>query len=232
MKQFFPKNIVATGAVLLLGLTASRADEPEFDPPAPGTYVLPVVQTAADGDVLDTEGRARRLREFTRGRITVMSFIYTRCAVAKACPHATGVLNHLHLDSAEDAALAENLRLVCLSFDPVGDTPARMASYSSWAGERKPAAEWAFLTTRSAAELTPILDGYGQAVDRRTNPLDPQGPLHHLLRVFLIDREGRVRNIYSSGTLEPQLVLADVRTLLLEEKKSVAARTAIDKTPP
>ena len=43
--------------------------------------------------------------------------------------------------------------------------------------------------------------------------------LYHILRVFLIDREGRIRNIYSSGTLDPRLVLADVKTLLLEEAK-------------
>jgi protein SCO1 len=43
--------------------------------------------------------------------------------------------------------------------------------------------------------------------------------LYHILRVFLIDREGRIRNIYSSATLDPRLVLADVKTLLLEEKK-------------
>ena len=64
-----------------------------------------------------------------------------------------------------------------------------------------------------------ILNGYGQAVDKRSNPNDPQGPLYHILRVFLIDREARIRNIYSSVTLDPRLVLADVKTLLLEEKK-------------
>jgi hypothetical protein len=42
--------------------------------------------------------------------------------------------------------------------------------------------------------------------------------LYHILRVFLIDRDGRIRNIYSSATLDPRLDLADVKTLLLEEK--------------
>jgi protein SCO1 len=56
-------------------------------------------------------------------------------------------------------------------------------------------------------------------VDQRSNASDPHGPLYHILRVFLIDREGRIRNIYSSGTLDPRLVLADVKTLLLEETK-------------
>jgi hypothetical protein len=37
--------------------------------------------------------------------------------------------------------------------------------------------------------------------------------------VFLVDRDGRIRNIYSSGTLDLRLVLADVKTLLLEEAR-------------
>jgi hypothetical protein len=56
-------------------------------------------------------------------------------------------------------------------------------------------------------------------VDKRSNPKDPQGPLYHILRVFLIDREGRIRNIYSSATLDPRLILTDVKTLLLEKKE-------------
>jgi cytochrome oxidase Cu insertion factor (SCO1/SenC/PrrC family) len=54
-------------------------------------------------------------------------------------------------------------------------------------------------------------------VQRKQNPNDPTGPLQHNLRVFLIDRTGHVRNIYSSGTLDVRLVLADVRTLLMEQ---------------
>jgi len=60
------------------------------------------------------------------------------------------------------------------------------------------------------------LSAYAQAVDTKTNPLEPTGPLNHTLRVFLIDRNGKIRNIYSSGTLDVRLVLADVRTLLME----------------
>jgi len=152
----------------------------------------------------------------THGRVTVMSFIYTRCAATKACPFATGVLRQLHQESQDDAALAKEMRLISISFDPAADTPERMAEYSTLARSTRPSAEWKFLTTRSKAQLQPILDSYGQAVNTRSNPNDPQGPLYHILRVFLIDADGNVRNIYSSDTLDPRLVLADVKTLLSE----------------
>jgi cytochrome oxidase Cu insertion factor (SCO1/SenC/PrrC family) len=85
-----------------------------------------------------------------------------------------------------------------------------------WARGRTNAAEWRFLTTRSQSDLRPILDAYDQAVDRKQNPADPTGPLNHTLRVFVIDPAGNIRNLYSSGTLDVRLVLADVKTLLME----------------
>jgi len=206
---------------------SSRTADYDYDPPAPGTYTLPVIKLAADGPLLDSSGKSIRLAELTRGRITVMSFIYTRCAAAKACPYATGVLMQLHRQSAEDAALAKELRFVSMSFDPANDTPERMAAYSTLAAERPTAAPWHFVTARSQAEIEPILTAYGQAVDKKINPLDPTGPLNHTLRVFLIDRAGKIRNIYSSGTLDPRLVLADVRTLMMESAAASANPLAL-----
>lgn len=191
----------------------------DYDPPAPGSYTLPVVKPAADGALLDSNGKSVNLRDLTHGRITVLSFIYTRCAAGKACPYATGVLNQLHQLSVADQVLAKNLRLVSMSFDPEYDTPQPLADYAEAIREEKSGCEWRFATAKSRADLESILAAYGQTVDKRPNPTDPQGPLFHILRVFLIDREARIRNIYSSGTLDPRLVLADVKTLLLEEAK-------------
>lgn len=206
-------------APLAIGAELPRTADHDYDPPAPGTYTLPVIKAAADGELVDSSGRPLRLRELTQGRITVMSFIYTRCAAAKACPMATGVLMELHRLSADDAALAKEMRLVSMSFDPMNDTPARMAAYSSLASERTNAAPWKFITTRRDAQLRPILEAYGQAVSRKLVPTDPTGPLNHTLRVFLIDRAGQIRNIYSSGTLDARLVLGDVRTLMMESPR-------------
>jgi protein SCO1/2 len=197
----------------------SRSADHDYDAPAPGSYRLPIIKGAADGALLDAAGKPVSLSELTRGRVTVLSFIYTRCASAKACPMATGVLMDLHELSAADRDLAKNLRLVSMSFDPEHDTPDRMRAYSALASERPSAAPWHFVTAHSEAELGPVLAAYGQAVDRKANPADPTGPLNHTLRVYLIDREGSIRNIYSSGTLDLRLVLADVRTLLLEKPR-------------
>ena len=197
-----------------------RDSDYDYDPPAAGSYSLPVIKPAADGALLDSNNKSVQLRDLTRGRITVLSFIYTRCAAPKACPYASGVLTQIHdLSVDDDKTLAKSMRLVSLSFDPEYDTPQRLAAYSDNVRDQKSGCEWSFATAKSRAELEKLLAAYDQAVDKRQNPADPQGPLYHTLRVFLIDREGRIRNIYSSGTLDPRLVVADVKTLLLENAR-------------
>lgn len=194
-------------------------DDYAYLPPTPGSYRLPVVKPAADGVLLQTSSAAVNLRDLTHGRVTVLSFIYTRCAAPKACPYATSVLSQLHDLSATDRTLARNLRLVSVSFDPEHDTPQQLAAYAkNLRDEKSGGCEWNFLTAKSREDLEPILAAYDQAVDGRADAADPQGPLYHTLRVFLIDRDGRIRNIYSSGTLDLRLIVADVRTLLLEEQ--------------
>jgi protein SCO1 len=219
MKKLAKLILLATVSVGAANAQTDRTAEYDYEAPKPGSYTLPVIKSAADGALLDSSGKPVRLAELTRGRITVMSFIYTRCAAAKACPMATGVLMKLHRESAGDETLAKHLRLVSMSFDPLNDTPKRMAAYSALASSRSNAAPWHFVTTRSQAKLQPILDAYGQAVDKKQNPNDPTGPLNHTLRVFLVDTAGNIRNIYSSGTLDPRLVLTDIRTLIMEENK-------------
>jgi cytochrome oxidase Cu insertion factor (SCO1/SenC/PrrC family) len=44
----------------------------------------------------------------------------------------------------------------------------------------------------------------------------PRRELSHVLKVFLIDPAGVVREIYSSTFLHPQTVLNDIETLRLE----------------
>jgi protein SCO1/2 len=43
------------------------------------------------------------------------------------------------------------------------------------------------------------------------------------MRGYIVDAQGNIRNIYSSGTLDPRLVLADIRTLMMESKSQTAA---------
>ena len=209
----------ATASRAAVEAPVGRRAEFDFDAPTPGTYRLPVIKPAPDGPVLDARGAERRLHQLMAGKVVVLSFVYTQCSDARGCPLATAVLYQLHRMSASDRALAEHLKLITLSFDPAHDTPAVMARYAgprdSWAAR---ASEWDRLTTASERTLAPILAGYGQVISRPT--ANPAAGLTHRLRVYLIDRQQRIRNIYGLDFLDPRLLIADVRTLLQEDREA------------
>lgn len=187
-----------------------------FDPPDPGTYRLPPIARAPDGQVLTTDGSAASLHDLFADKYVVLSFIYTSCDDVNGCPLATHVLSRLHRTMQKNPDLAEDMRLLSLSFDPQNDTPKVLRTYGeNFAG--KGTDDWLFLTTESNDVLDPILAGYGQSVNRIYNEKgESTGRISHILRVFLIDPQRRVRNVYSVSFLHPDLVLADVRTLIEE----------------
>lgn len=201
-----------------------RTPEFDYDPPEPGTYELPALRLAGDGIVLDSTGARRRLGDVFKGKIVLLSLIYTLCSDAKGCPLATAALYDIFNASARDPELAHNLRIVSLSFDPERDTPAAIAEYAApikAAAGAVRKSDWLFLTTESERALAPILDGYDQVVSKGMGPdKTSSGALDHILHVYLIDRAGQVRNVYTLAFLDPRLIVADVKTLLLEERRS------------
>jgi cytochrome c peroxidase len=211
------------------GAPAAAAGTGAFGTPAPGTYALPPLGEAADGEVLTSEGAPARLHDLFGGRVVLLSFVYTHCSDAEGCPLATAVLHRVGRRLAEEPALADRVRLLSLSFDPERDTPEVMHRYAeSFSG----GSDWRFLTGRSEAALRPLLDAYGQTlradVDAEGNEL---GTISHLLRVVLIDSARRVRQIYSASFLDADALVADVKTLLLEQAAAPRAREAAQPAP-
>jgi protein SCO1 len=178
----------------------------DFEPPAPGTYTLHRIMAAPDGQVLDVD------------RITLLGFIYTTCIDPDGCPLAYRVFDTLKESIVARPDLRERVRFVTLSFDPARDSPTVMRRYAGSRLREERGLRWYFLTTRSARELLPLVDGFGQdvrySIDRSNGSVRRE--LSHVLKVFLIDRAGFVREIYSSTFLHPKTVMNDIETLLLE----------------
>jgi protein SCO1/2 len=193
----------------------------EYEPPAAGTYALHRIMPAPEGRVVGLSGKTEPLSRYTRGAITLLGFIYTTCADPDGCPLAYRVFDALQEEIAGNPRLQGKVRFVTLSFDPMRDTPEVMRDYAgSRAVDKGAGLRWYFLTTRSPRELEPLVEGFGQdvvtTIDRTSGK--PRRELSHVLKVFLIDAAGDVREIYSSNFLHPRTVLNDIETLLLEER--------------
>jgi cytochrome oxidase Cu insertion factor (SCO1/SenC/PrrC family) len=215
-------------AALALGLAATgvaRATEDpgkavaprmEFLPPAAGSYRLQNIQPVADSVLLESNGRPVRLAALTRGKITLLTFFYTYCVDPLGCPFAHTTLAGLRDRVRADRSLAGQVRFVSVSLDPAHDTPAAIASYArEFAVD--PRFEWRFVTARRVSQLLPVLDDFGQDVSVET---DASGratrTLHHMLKMFLIDAGGEVREIYTLAFLQPDVMFNDMKTLAME----------------
>lgn len=210
-------------AGMLLGLTA-QAEQPilapgygllQYSAPEAGSYALPAIGPAADGEVLGTDNIGVTLHELMGDKIVLLSFIYSTCSDINGCPLATAVFHKINRRLQKDPELAKQLRLLTLSFNPLHDTPETMRLYG--AGFASETVDWRFLTTASERQLQPILDQYQQSIQKIYDK-DGRftGTYSHILRVYLIDKRRHIRNIYSVSFLHPDTLVNDVRTLLAE----------------
>jgi cytochrome oxidase Cu insertion factor (SCO1/SenC/PrrC family) len=188
--------------------------------PPPGSYRLERIMQAPEGLVLESDGSVHRLSEFTTGKVTLFSFIYTYCTDARGCPLAYATMHSVKQAIAGDPALQGKVRFVSMSFDPEYDTPAAMRSYGGLDALERSGVRWHFLTTRSGRELAPLLEGFGQDAQLATPPPGQRAPVFsHVLKVYLLDRRGNVREIYSTSFLHPAVLVNDIRSLVLESER-------------
>lgn len=204
-----------------------------YELPAVGSYALPALGPAADGMVLDTDGQPRRLHDLFGGKHVLLAFMYSSCSDLNGCPLTAHVFYQLKARMQSDPTLREHLTLISLSFDPAFDTPAVMQRYANnfeYAGEQ---GRWAFATTASEQQLRPILAAYNQTVQPQVDPKTGEARgISHILRVFLIDPQQRIRNIYSADFLHEDLILTDFKTLLAHAGVAQTNTTHADASAP
>jgi protein SCO1/2 len=167
---------------------------------------LAVIRAAPDFTLTTQDGKPLRLADL-RGKVVLVSFVFTTCN--GTCPATTH-----RMAQAADRLKAEGLfkgdavRLLTITLDPERDTPAALRRYRELY-DIDPA-HWDFLTGEPA-EVRKVHAAWGMWARPAAN-----GQLDHPSRVFLLDRRGRVREIYSLEFFKPAWVLEDVRLLLGE----------------
>ena len=215
--------LLATG-LLVAAAAIGRAAEAPGEPallyvlPAAGSYALPPIDRVSEHVLLDSDGREASLLGLRSGRFAVVTFVYLGCHDAAGCPLLLATLQQVDRKLAASAALHGRVRLVTVSFDPARDGPAEMASLRQ---HLAPQGDWRFFTGRDEAMLRPVLEDFDQdAVPALAREGESAGALRHVAKVFLIDGERRIRNVYGSGFLDARILMRDLETLLGEQSPS------------
>ena len=197
-----------------------------------GSYNLPTLKDAPNGTVLEETGETVQLHDLYQGKYTLLNFMYSNCKDVNGCPLSSYVFYKIKAAMSKDSQIAAKLRLASLSFDPENDSPEVMKLYGNnfkYAGN---VGEWRFLTTSSVEALNPILQSYNQDIQRQMSVNgDQTEDISHILRVFLIDPKLKIRNIYSVGFLHPDLLINDLKTLLLEDDAKNVLQVAEEYEP-
>ncbi|MEN8183054.1 MAG: SCO family protein [Myxococcota bacterium] len=207
--------LVLAGAASAHEAESGPTSERLFEPPAAGSYELPVIDRVREHWLLDPDGARSPVLGLGPGQVAFVSFVFGSCG--EACPLALATLQRLDRELARLPGLAWRVRLVTVSFDPARDDPARMAEFR---GHLAPRGDWRFLTAAAPAGIDPVLHDFGQDVLR--GGFDER-VVGHVLRVFLVDAEGGVRNVYSAGFLDVEILRNDAATVLQLPPSSWAA---------
>jgi protein SCO1/2 len=157
-----------------------------------------------DFSLINEENKHIHLSDW-RGKVVVMTFIYTRCPLPDFCILMTNNFSKIQRSLKSDSNLNGRWHLLTISFDPKFDTPRRLKEYGKTYGADF--SSWSF-GTASLGSIRQISSSFQQAFWT-----DEGGLISHNLVTAVIDPSGTLYKIYTGNTWVPQSIVEDVRGL-------------------
>lgn len=189
---------------------------------APQIRPLPVYMSLPEVTLADENGNSFDLSQ-TRGKVAVLSPIYTHCP--DICPVTTAKMKQIQ-DRIQEAGLSEQVELVSFTVDPERDTPDVMKKFQGlYHGDP---GNWIFLsgTSDQIGILIKGLDLYVERVYYIDNTPVPESSLsdpssvpylvNHTDRMFLADRQGNVRALQPGSRADVNDVVRLIQKLVRE----------------
>ena len=199
---------IADGAVFVDHFVVIGQAKPDYRPTV--QYHVPQAgDKVPDFHLVNEDGHPIHLEQF-HGKALLLTFIYTRCPLPDFCPRVTHDFAVIEKSLALSPELYARTHLLCASFDPEGDTPARLKSYGeTYMGSMAPKAfaHWDFAVSSQPA-LQPMAQWFDVGLTR-----EPDGTITHTLSTTLIGPDGKVVRFYPGNEWTPQEVLSDVAKL-------------------
>jgi protein SCO1/2 len=174
---------------------------------------LAVIQPAPDFTLTSQDG-AKLSSSDLKGKVLLVGFIFTTCN--GTCPATTHRMSQIQEELKTRGLLKDDrVRLVSISLDPARDTPETLRGYMKLY-DADPS-HWTFLTG-PPDQVSAVVKSWGMwAKAPQGRPQDAaNGQLDHPSRVFLVDAQYRIREIYNLNFLKPKWVAQDVELLLIE----------------
>jgi protein SCO1/2 len=169
---------------------------------------LAVIRPAPAFELRDQNDRPVKMSDY-RGKVVLVSFIFTTCN--GTCPATTHRMARLNQELARRSELKDHVQFVSISLDPKRDTPETLRGYMRLYDID--GGNWTFLTGAPKA-VEPVLASWGMWARPAAN-----GQLDHPSRVYLVDRQGDIREIYNLDFFRYPWIMEDIRLLVSEKKR-------------
>ncbi|NYF89442.1 SCO family protein [Tunturiibacter empetritectus] len=179
---------------------------PDYKPPV--SYHVPTTgDLVPNFKLLNQSGQTIHLDQF-KGKVVLMTFIYTRCQLADFCPRMSHNFASIDKALAANPALYKQTHLISVSFDPTYDTPKVLRSYGgaytgNYTNEK-------FLHWDFAAPPEKELPAMTQFFNVGVTPGDSKS-LTHSLSTVLINKDGKIVDWYPTNEWKPEDVLAAIK---------------------
>ncbi len=163
------------------------------------TKPLDVSSTIPSMRMVDQNGHFIQLDAW-RGKIVVLSFIFTRCPDRDVCPLISAKFSQLQrLIDPKTTHLAE------ITLDPVYDSPAVLRAYLHQFGGDP--SRWTMLTT-TGSQTQHLLNGFGISSLRIST-----SAFTHDDRLFIIGKDAKILEIIETAGWNPSDVAAEVANI-------------------
>ena len=179
--------------ILNIGKTDHSAAAPEGQAPKVGDEV-------PDFPLMNQDNQPIHLRQF-RGRLLLLTFIYTRCPLPDYCPRTSKNFSDIYQALRSKPTSGKKPMLLTISFDTENDTPAALREYAARYMHPANFKDWGF-ATGSREEIKKITTYFGLTYWAES------GQISHNLITALIAPDGKITQLYPGNQWKPADVLA------------------------
>ncbi|HWF39938.1 MAG TPA: SCO family protein [Candidatus Acidoferrales bacterium] len=197
--KYHLENVVVTKKT---GAADAKPSSENLHQPQPGDKVPDFALVNQDGKKVDMDS--------FKGKVTLVTFIYTRCPFPDYCPLVSNNFAQIYAQARSNPALFSKLRLVSISFDPTHDTPKVLRAYGETFEKTtggQPFDHWQFATA-APKELEKITNFFGVLYD------PSQKDIVHSLSTSVIGPQGTIYKWYDDNSWKPSDLLGDATQAL------------------
>jgi protein SCO1/2 len=170
----------------------------------PAVVMLQPGERVPDVRLIDETATTRAIADW-RGKVLVVTFIYTRCPFPDFCPRMDRQFKSVQAEVLADPQLRDRVALLSITFDPAFDTPPVLAAHARQLGADPRV--WHF-ATGDRDVIEGVASRLGVSIVREGTNAEN---VTHNLRTAVIGSDGTLRTVFSGNDWTPAQLLDAVR---------------------